>query len=72
MTDFIITAPISIRRSGLPKLRLPRIAMGASLDAIAGLLGHAFNLTYVDPYTSLRRQPRVTSDNDLEGRDPDW
>ena len=72
MTDIIITAPISIRRSGLPKLWLPTIARGASLDAIARLIGDALNLAYVDPYTSLRRQPRVTPDNELEGRDPDW
>jgi hypothetical protein len=46
--------------------------MGVSLNAIAGLLGHAFNLVYVDPYTSLQRQPAAVPDNDLEGRDPNW
>ena len=72
MTDIIPTAPISIRCFSLPRLSLPRIGIGASLDAIAGLLGHALNLAYVDPYTSLQRQPPVIPDNDLEGRDPNW
>ena len=72
MSDIISTIPISIRCSSLRRLRLQRIGMGAALDAIAGLFGHALNLAYVDPYTSLQRQPPVTPDNDLEGRDPNW
>jgi len=70
MTDIVPTAPISIRSSSLPRLRLPRIGIGASLDAIARLFGHALNLAYVAPYTSRERQPQVIPDNDIEGRDP--
>lgn len=72
MTDIISTAPISIRRPRLPRLRVRRIGVGAALDAIAGLFGHALNLAYVDPFTSLQRRPPVIPDNDLEGRDPNW
>ena len=72
MTDFTSTAPLSLSRSSLPRLRLPKIGVGASLAAIAGLFGHALNLAYVDPYTSLKLEPSVIPDDDLEGRDPNW
>jgi hypothetical protein len=71
MTDIIPTAPISIRRSSLPRLSLSKIDIGASLYAIARLLGHAFDLAYVAPFSS-RRRPPVILDNDIEGRDPRW
>lgn len=72
MTDIISTAPIAIRPARLPRLRLRRIGIGAALGAIAGLIGQAFNLAYVDPFTSLKRRPPVIPDDDLEGRDPNW
>jgi hypothetical protein len=72
MTDIISTAPIPIRDSSPPRFRLRRIGAGAALGAIAGLLSQAFNLAYVDPYSSLQRKPTVIPDNDLEGRDPNW
>jgi hypothetical protein len=62
-------SPIIIRRLNLPRLRL---AIGASLAAISGLVSDALNMAYVAPYTSLRRQPQVVPDDDLEGRDPAW
>lgn len=71
MSDIISPVPISIRSSSLPRLRLGRIGVGAALGAIAGLLGHAFNLVYVAPYTSLQRRPPVIPD-DFDGRDPNW
>ena len=72
MTDISTIAPITIRRLNLPRLSFPRLEIGASLAAISGLVGDAFNMAYVDPYTSLRRQPQVVPDDDLEGRDPTW
>jgi hypothetical protein len=71
MTDITTTAPISIRCFSLPRPSLPRIGIGASLDAIARLIGDALNLAYVDPYIS-RRPPPAAFDEDLEGRDPNW
>ena len=64
-------APIAIRRLKLPRLHMPRLAVGASLDAMLGVMGKAFTMAYVDPYTSSRHRPKVL-DEDLEGRDPDW
>lgn len=70
MTDFTSIAPISIRRFSLPRPSLPRIGIGASLDAIARLIGDALKMAYVDPYT--RRQPAAAFDHELESRDPNW
>jgi hypothetical protein len=72
MTDISTTAPITIRRLNLPRLCFPRLEIGASLAAISGLVSDALNMAYVAPYTSLRRQPQVVPDDDLEGRDPTW
>jgi hypothetical protein len=71
MTDILTTAPITIRSIKLPRLSVPWRAIGASLEAIPGLIGNALNMAYVDPYTSLRR-PQIVPDDDLEGRDPNW
>lgn len=71
MTDIFITTPISIRRPSLPRLHLPKLGIGAALAAIGGLLGRAFILAYVEPYT-IRRQPPAVLDDTLEGRDPSW
>jgi hypothetical protein len=72
MTDISTTAPITIRRLKLPRLGFPRLEIGASLNAIFDVMGDALKLAYVAPYTSLRRQPQVVPDEDLEGRDPTW
>ena len=72
MTDISTTAPITIRRLNLPRLCFPRLEIGASIAAISGLASDALNMAYVAPYTSLRRQPQVVPDDDLEGRDPTW
>lgn len=72
MTDISTTAPNTIRRLNLPWLSFPRPAIGASLAAIPGLVGDAFKMAYVDPYTSLRRQMPAVPDDDLEGRNPAW
>jgi hypothetical protein len=72
MADISTTTPITIRRLKLPRLSFRRLAIGASLNAIAGLMGDAVNMAYVAPYTSLRRQGQIVPDDDLEGRDPTW
>ena len=72
MTDISTAAPITIRRLDLRRPSFPRFEIGASLAAISGLVADALNMTYVAPYTSLRRQPQVVPDDDLEGRDPTW
>jgi hypothetical protein len=72
MTDMSTTAPITIRRLKLPRLSFPRLEIAASLDAMFSLVGDAINMAYMAPCTSLRRQPQVVPDDDLEGRDPSW
>ncbi|TGQ12108.1 MULTISPECIES: hypothetical protein [unclassified Mesorhizobium] len=70
MADILTTAPTTGRRLKLP--RLPRLAIGVSLNAISALVGDALKMVYVDPYASLGRQPQVAPDDDLEGRDRIW
>lgn len=72
MTDIRTIARIAIRRLKLPRPSLPKLAIRASLCAISGLVGDAFKMAYVDPYTSRRRQSEVAPDDDPEGRDPRW
>jgi hypothetical protein len=72
MTDISTMAPIAIRRSNLQRPNIPMLRIGASLTAISVLLGDAFNMAYVDPYTSRGRQPQIVPDDDPEGRDPTW
>lgn len=70
MTDIPTIAPTALSRSGSQRPFILRI--GASLAAISVLLGKAFSMAYVDPYTGHRRRPQVVPDDDLDGRDPDW
>jgi hypothetical protein len=72
MTDISTTIAITIRRFNLPRPSCPRLEIGASLAAMSSMVGDALNMAYVAPYTSLRRQPHVVPDDDLEGRDPTW
>lgn len=72
MTDISTTAPITIRRLGLPGLCFPRLEIGASLAALPGLVSDAFNMACVAPYASPRRQPQVVPEDDPEARDPAW
>ncbi len=72
MTDILTTGPTAVRRLKLPRPSFPRLAIGASLVAISGLVGDALKMAYVDPYASLGRQSRAVPGDDLEGRDPTW
>lgn len=72
MADILATAPMIVRRLKLARLSFPRLAIGASLSAISGLVGDALKMAYVDPYAGLGRQPQIVPDEDLEGRDPTW
>jgi hypothetical protein len=72
MADISTNDPIAIRRLSLPRLRFPRLELGASLSEIFGLWNDAINMAYVAPYASIRRQPQTVSDDDLDGRDASW
>jgi hypothetical protein len=72
MADMSTKAPITVRRLSLPRPNFPKLAIGASLAAICGVMSDALKLAYVAPYSSLRRQPQIVPDEDLGGRDPNW
>ncbi len=72
MAEIPNTGQITIRRLKLLRPSFPRLKIGASLVAVSGLIGDAFNMAYVAPYAGLHRQPRIVQDDDLEGRDPNW
>jgi len=72
MTDISTAAPIAIRRLKLPGMRFPRLRLGASLLAVAGLIGDAFKAAYVDPYSNRSGRPKIVAGEKLEGRDPSW
>ena len=59
MTDIPTTTPITARRLHVPRPGFPRLGIGASLAAIFGLVGAAFGMAYVDPYSRRRREPQV-------------
>jgi hypothetical protein len=71
MTDISTIAPATIRRFNLLRPRHPRLAFGASLGAMFGVMCEAHRMAIVDPFSSLRRQPKIP-DDEIEGRDPTW
>lgn len=71
MTDLSASAPAKLRRLSIPK-RKPRLALGSLIAAALGLVGAAFTMAYVTPYTDAARPTKAPRDEDLEGRDPDW
>ncbi|PBC01711.1 hypothetical protein [Mesorhizobium sp. WSM3860] len=72
MTDTSTTGRMINRRLALPRLSFPKLAIGASLKAISVLVGNSVKMSYVDPYTSIGRQPQIVPNDDLQGRDPSW
>lgn len=72
MTDFITTAPITIRRPDLQCMKLTKLGIGATFADLTKAMGQALEMAYVTPYETGRRQSLVTFDADLNGRDPNW
>ncbi|RWK07915.1 MAG: hypothetical protein E5X49_14535 [Mesorhizobium sp.] len=72
MADIPTTALTAVRRLDPPRLSFPKLAIGAWLNTMSGLMADALKMAYVDPYASIRRQPRAVPGDDLEGRDPSW
>ena len=72
MTDIIIITPIAIRRPGLPRLQLPKLAIGRAISEISNAIVQAFEMAYVAPFSAMQRNPSIVFDEDLEGRDPKW
>jgi hypothetical protein len=72
MTDLIASAPLTIRHLHLPRIRLPKLGIGASIASVSTGIRQAFCMAYVEPYNTPERQPVIFIDFDLEGRDPNW
>ena len=71
MTD-IITTPIAVRRPSLPRLRLPKLALGHAISEISSAIVQAFEMAYVAPFSAMQPKHPIVLDADLEGRDPNW
>lgn len=54
------------------KPRFLRLPSSVSFSRFFGSIGDAHRMALVDPYTSPRLQPRILTDDALEGRDPTW
>lgn len=67
-----VDAPAEVRPLAMPRARFPRLAIGASLDAIIALIGNALTMAYVEPYSCHRRRQQVVRSEGQEGRDPNW
>ena len=65
-------APLSIRQFRLPRLRLPKLGLTATIAAAPTGMTQAYSMAYVEPFKNRQRRPLVLSDADLEGRDPNW
>ena len=72
MTDIATSAPITVRRHGMQRIRLPKLGISAALEAFTKAMGQALEMAYVMPYETGRRQPLVALDADRDGRDPNW
>ena len=72
MTDLITSAPLTIGHLHLPRVRLPKLGIGATITAVSTSIMQAYCMVYVEPFKAHGRQPLIFSDVDLEGRDPKW
>ena len=72
MTDLITSAPLTVRYPHLPRIKFPKLSIGATIASVSTGIRQAFCMAYIEPYKTLRRQPVIFIDFDLEGRDPNW
>ena len=72
MTDLITSAPLTVRHPHLPRVKFPKLSIGAAIAALSAGIRQAFCMVYVEPYKTHQRQPLIFIDFDLEGRDPNW
>ena len=72
MTDFTTCAPHTVRYQQLPRVKFPKLGIGAAVLSVSTGIRQAFCMAYVEPYKSPQRQPVIFMDIDLDGRDPNW
>ena len=68
----IITTPIAVRRPSLPRVQLPKLALGHAISEISSTIVQAFEMAYVAPFSAMQPKHPIVLDADLEGRDPNW
>lgn len=72
MTDLTTSAPLTVRCPYLPRIKLPKLRIGASMGSVSTGIRQAFCMAYVEPFKTPQREPVIFTDVDLEGRDPNW
>ena len=72
MTDITHSAPITIRRIHLPRVRFPKLGLGRAISEISSAIVQAFEMAYVAPFSAMQPKHPIVLDADLEGRDPNW
>ncbi len=72
MTDISLNAPISLRRPGPPRLRLPKPGFAAALAALSKAIMQANALAYVAPFQQAWQPVADQPEADADGRDPRW
>lgn len=72
MTVLTHSAPLAIRHLRLPRLRLTKLGLGATIAAVSTSITQAYSMAYTEPFKTRERQPLISNEVDLEGRDPNW
>jgi hypothetical protein len=72
MSDLVNSPPLTIRHLRLPRVRFPKLDIGATIVALSTSITEAYAMVYVEPFNIRARQPLIFNDVDLEGRDPNW
>ncbi len=72
MRDVVTATPVTIRRSYLPRVMLPNLAIGATVLDLIKAMGIALNMTYVAPCGTIQNERLVPDVANLNGRDPNW
>jgi|RhiMetdeSRZDD1v2_1073273.scaffolds.fasta_scaffold511373_2 hypothetical protein len=72
MSDLVNSTPLTIRHLRLPRVRFPKLDIGATIVALSTSITEAYAMVYVEPFNIRARQPLIFNDVDLEGRDPNW
>lgn len=72
MADISSVAAKAIHHPSSPRPGIAITRVGTSLAAMSALLGRAFGMAYVAPYTNVRGSSHVHRDDEVDGRNPGW
>jgi hypothetical protein len=71
MTDNLAAATL-LPAVDVPPERRTRPTIAATFGAMLDLIGNAYRMAYVDPYTVGRHRSQAVSGEGFEDRDHDW